>query len=292
MRETQRAGDYAKWKWFDRCLSSAIYKLSQSEPAPLPVYSALHETSKRATESGRFRTYVSTTRAKEVATQFMGGFQRGFQSQTPRDELCLHEIDEAFKNQHNLVCCDVSWISKWTDELEILFARSLPQSEATESNDSNLLRDNITLNMHSMSTNTSQRSHTNDAIDNAEMAAFAADSAEPPPARQANYVAIVLTVVLFLVLCWELSKCYRNKKENDKEPGDQGDDDIDVQEKIDLEASHAPAYGMLEIGPPTQREGAAHLSRDDVVFETPKRVLEGQRTDSKDPKMPPPICWT
>ena len=35
------------------------------------------------------------------------------------------EFDEKYKDHHEVYCCDVSWISKFADECEILFARSL-----------------------------------------------------------------------------------------------------------------------------------------------------------------------
>ena len=35
------------------------------------------------------------------------------------------QIDKEFKNDDMICCCDVSWISKFPDECEILFTRSV-----------------------------------------------------------------------------------------------------------------------------------------------------------------------
>eukprot|EP00485_Elphidium_margaritaceum_P012646 CAMPEP_0202699676 /NCGR_PEP_ID=MMETSP1385-20130828/12890_1 /ASSEMBLY_ACC=CAM_ASM_000861 /TAXON_ID=933848 /ORGANISM="Elphidium margaritaceum" /LENGTH=70 /DNA_ID=CAMNT_0049356667 /DNA_START=1 /DNA_END=210 /DNA_ORIENTATION=+ len=34
------------------------------------------------------------------------------------------QFDESYKNHKDVLCCDVSWISKFPDECEVLFARS------------------------------------------------------------------------------------------------------------------------------------------------------------------------
>ena len=59
-----------------------------------------------------FVTYVSTSWQKDVATSFM------------EDKGLIMEVDESFKNQR-AICCDVSWISKFPDECEVLFARNI-----------------------------------------------------------------------------------------------------------------------------------------------------------------------
>ena len=61
--------------------------------------------------SGYFVTYVSSSWSKYVASRFMKG-----------DGMMI-EIDKDYKKF--VTCCDVSWISKFPDECEILFARSL-----------------------------------------------------------------------------------------------------------------------------------------------------------------------
>ena len=112
---SQRNGDYHKWKWFDYCLWNAIKELSVREKGQYPVYSGLNgvKLESKTVASGYFVTYVSTSWRKEVSEQFMGG-----------EGMIIH-FDEAYKDSKWIRCCDVSWISKFPDECEILFARSL-----------------------------------------------------------------------------------------------------------------------------------------------------------------------
>ena len=58
-------------------------------------------------------TYVSTSWRKEVAQHFMKG-----------NDGMIITIDKEYKENTDVYCCDVSWISKFPDECEILFARS------------------------------------------------------------------------------------------------------------------------------------------------------------------------
>ena len=113
--KSQRNGDYGKWKWFDFCLYHAIYDLSLKETGDFPVYSGLNgvKLDEKIVKSGYFVTFVSTSWRKEVAQKFMGK-QKGM----------MIEIADCFKNDYYTTCCDVSWISKFPDECEILFARS------------------------------------------------------------------------------------------------------------------------------------------------------------------------
>ena len=57
-------------------------------------------------------TYVSTSWRKEVATTFINS-----------DQGMMLQIDPSYKEK--VKCCDVSWISKFPDECEVLFARSI-----------------------------------------------------------------------------------------------------------------------------------------------------------------------
>jgi len=118
---SQRKGDYHKWKWFDRCLWLAISRLSIRERGSFSVYSGLSgvKLDRKVVQNGYFVTYVSTSWQKDVSRRFIG------------DKGMLIQFDKAFKdnkdgyNLHALHCCDVSWISKFPDECEILFARSI-----------------------------------------------------------------------------------------------------------------------------------------------------------------------
>ena len=68
---------------------------------------------KKYVTKGYFVTYVSTSWRKEVSEAFMKG-----------SGMMIH-FEEEYRNYGDVLCCDVSWISKFPDECEILFARSL-----------------------------------------------------------------------------------------------------------------------------------------------------------------------
>eukprot|EP01083_Nonionella_stella_P066706 175890_1 len=112
---SQRNGDYMKWKWFDYCLCDAIWTLSDREHGLFSVFSGLNNVklSSKSVKCGWFRTYVSTAWNRAVAETFMSG-----------NGMILN-IDKEFKNYEDVYCCDVSWISKFPDECEVLFARSI-----------------------------------------------------------------------------------------------------------------------------------------------------------------------
>eukprot|EP01083_Nonionella_stella_P045947 123090_1 len=111
--EKQRKGDYTTWKWFDYCLYNAISKLSRMEHGRYKIYSGLTNAklNQKYIESGYFKTYVSTSWDKSTAIGFIEG--KGM----------LIEMDEQFRE--NNICADVSWISKFPDEMEVLIVRSV-----------------------------------------------------------------------------------------------------------------------------------------------------------------------
>ena len=112
--KSQRSGDYQKWKYFDRFLGQAIKTLSYRERGSFAVFTALDKVmlENEEIECGWFPTYVSTSWLEPVAMDFV------------RNTGMLIEIDQEFKRHENVFCCDVSWISKFEDEAEVLFARS------------------------------------------------------------------------------------------------------------------------------------------------------------------------
>eukprot|EP01084_Bolivina_argentea_P310482 537295_1 len=112
---SQRNGDYIKWKWFDFCLYQAIEKLSIRESGSFSVYSGLNHVKmdQKQLKRGWFSTYVSTSWKKEVSQTFMSGTGM------------MIQIDKSFKDSLVQSCCDVSWISKFQDECEILFSRHI-----------------------------------------------------------------------------------------------------------------------------------------------------------------------
>eukprot|EP01084_Bolivina_argentea_P041254 76118_1 len=111
--QKQRNGDYETWKWFDYCLYNAIHKLSKREYGEYKIYTGLKNVKldKKYIECGYFTTYVSTSWDKDIALQFI------------QNEGMLIEIDNNFRE--NAICCDVSWISRYGYESEILIARSI-----------------------------------------------------------------------------------------------------------------------------------------------------------------------
>ena len=97
------------------CLYWAIRKLSERESGNFPVFSGLSSTklNTKSVETGYFVTYTSTSWDKSVAKDFIGG-----------DKGMLIQIDPNYKGSFGVNCCDVSWISKFPDECEVLFSRS------------------------------------------------------------------------------------------------------------------------------------------------------------------------
>eukprot|EP01084_Bolivina_argentea_P064034 116802_1 len=117
---TQRNGDFDKWKWFDLLLWTAIYKLSIIESGAFKVYSGLNavKMSGKHMDNGYFITYTSTSWNQKVAKRFM------------QDKGMMIQFDQKYKQHQEVYCCDVSWVSKFADECEILFARSLHVMES------------------------------------------------------------------------------------------------------------------------------------------------------------------
>ena len=117
--KSQRSGDYKKWKYFDQFLGQAIKRLSSRERGSYPVFTALNKVmlENEEIECGWFPTYVSASVHEYVAMWFIRNTNEGSTGM-------LIEIDQKFKQHVNVLCCDVSWISKFEDEAEVLFARS------------------------------------------------------------------------------------------------------------------------------------------------------------------------
>ena len=82
------------------------------------MYSGLNgvKMNTKSVKSGYFVTYVSTSWRKEVSEAFMGD-----------GDGAIIRFDKDYKGDDCIACCDVSWISKFPDECEILFARSVKQ---------------------------------------------------------------------------------------------------------------------------------------------------------------------
>ena len=92
------------------------------ETGKFSVYSGLNHVKidEKITMNAYFVTYVSTSWRKNVCKAFMKGTGQ------KKAEGMIIEFDARFKEL--VACCDVSWISKFPDEFEILFARSTDES--------------------------------------------------------------------------------------------------------------------------------------------------------------------
>eukprot|EP01084_Bolivina_argentea_P158825 276659_1 len=115
--KTQREGDYKKWEIFDKCLYEAIAALNDNETGSYKIYTGLNNVQLpvKSVDQCYFPTYVSTSWIKDISLTFVG------------DKGMIIEIDKLSRKR--LQCCDVSWISKFSDECEVLIARTIPHSK-------------------------------------------------------------------------------------------------------------------------------------------------------------------
>ena len=106
---------------------NAIKKLAYAETGNFNVFSGLSGVKLKDAyvSCGSFVTYVSSSWEKDVATAFIYG-----------DNGMMITIDKQFKKgdasyYHTQIVysCDVSWISRFPDECEILFARSTGEDQ-------------------------------------------------------------------------------------------------------------------------------------------------------------------
>eukprot|EP01084_Bolivina_argentea_P058240 106345_1 len=113
--KTQRNGDYKKWQIFDYYLYHAINKLCGAELGSYKLYSGLSEVKldKKLVDRGYFVTYVSSSWVKDIALSFV------------ENNGMVIQMNESVRK--TFCCCDVSWISKFPDECEILIARNCDQ---------------------------------------------------------------------------------------------------------------------------------------------------------------------
>ena len=118
--KSQRNGDYVKWKWFDYCLYNAIGGLSTREYGYFSVFTGLSgvKLDYKTVRNGFFVTYVSASWNEQIAISFTNG------------NGMIIEIDKDYKYHQDVYCCNVSWISKFPDECEILFARGIYPSSS------------------------------------------------------------------------------------------------------------------------------------------------------------------
>ena len=113
--KSQRNGNYMKWELLDITLYRAIKKLNERErfiKGGVKLYSGLNnvQLSQKKIDICYFPTYISTSYVKDVSMSFMK--QNGL----------LIEMDNNIINK--FICCNVTWISKFPDECEVLIGRT------------------------------------------------------------------------------------------------------------------------------------------------------------------------
>ena len=110
---SQRNNNFKRWKYFDNILDSAINSLSQVETGDYPLYTGFSgiKCNISSMTGVRFISYCSSSISKKVALTFLNG-----------DGMLLI-MDPKMRNDPNHKCCDVSWISDYSEELEVLFGR-------------------------------------------------------------------------------------------------------------------------------------------------------------------------
>eukprot|EP01084_Bolivina_argentea_P303161 523345_1 len=96
-----------------------ISKLSVREIGSYKLYSGLNNVKldKPQISKGYFPSYVSTTWIKNVSMTFI------------EVEGMIIQFDEKYRSKTWVDCCDVSWISRFPDECEVLIARSTKYNE-------------------------------------------------------------------------------------------------------------------------------------------------------------------
>mmetsp|Transcript_5831 Transcript_5831/g.9729 ORF Transcript_5831/g.9729 Transcript_5831/m.9729 type:complete len:524 (-) Transcript_5831:9-1580(-) len=113
----QLSGRYSKWKVLDRCLYDALYKLNEREQGDYKMYMAASKQrmSKRVNKHGFFPTYFCASWKRENVQRVMdeGGI--------------MIELHNSFRKHH--VCADVSWLSLFPDECQVLLARDIPMDD-------------------------------------------------------------------------------------------------------------------------------------------------------------------
>ena len=133
MCKAQRSGNYIKWECFDSNLLMAIRKLSNHEILEnFTVYSGLGNVKldEQSLKERYFPTYTSTSWNRNVSMAFI------------QNNVAINNNDDKKNNQNNnsggggmlielnknavkqFACASVDWVSKFTDECEVLIART------------------------------------------------------------------------------------------------------------------------------------------------------------------------
>ncbi|ETO23053.1 hypothetical protein RFI_14130 [Reticulomyxa filosa] len=112
-----------KWLYFDSYLCEAIKICSlheRREESRIDLYCGLKEVRlesiHKEIKTGYFISYVSTSDDLEIAKAFQG------------EQGCILHFHPSMRRAPHIFCCDVSWISPFKHEREILFSRSSTDS--------------------------------------------------------------------------------------------------------------------------------------------------------------------
>eukprot|EP00484_Ammonia_sp_Unknown_P030420 CAMPEP_0197037880 /NCGR_PEP_ID=MMETSP1384-20130603/14985_1 /TAXON_ID=29189 /ORGANISM="Ammonia sp." /LENGTH=604 /DNA_ID=CAMNT_0042468257 /DNA_START=58 /DNA_END=1872 /DNA_ORIENTATION=+ len=118
MIDTQLLGNYEKWKWLDKSLFDAIGKLAYAQYGSYKIYASID--GKKYTQKdivfkrGYIASYLHCSKIKDIAIS--GGIHDKFGG-------ILVEFHKSFISKHNK-CCNISWISSFPDEHEVVMQRS------------------------------------------------------------------------------------------------------------------------------------------------------------------------
>ncbi|ETO05156.1 hypothetical protein RFI_32237 [Reticulomyxa filosa] len=107
-----------KWVYLDDCLGNAIrilHKYERREEENIELYCGLKKVrlqNEKEIKAGYFISHVSTSDDLQVAKMFRS------------DQGCILHFHPSMRRAGGILSCDVSWISPYKHEREILFSRS------------------------------------------------------------------------------------------------------------------------------------------------------------------------
>ncbi|ETO08741.1 hypothetical protein RFI_28646, partial [Reticulomyxa filosa] len=114
---------YNKWAWLDWCLRSAISILcmhERREETSMELYCGLKgvrlESLEKEIKAGNFISHVSTSDDLQVAQIYR------------TDQGCILHFHPSMRRATNIQSCDVTWITPFKHEREILFSRSFVEN--------------------------------------------------------------------------------------------------------------------------------------------------------------------
>eukprot|EP01083_Nonionella_stella_P077210 210714_1 len=133
---SQRAGNYNKWHFFDLSLKNAIEKLCRCETGKYTVWSGLknvkfaHQKNSNTNVELKLVTYLSASWDKKQAIDYM-------KVKDGQELHCALLLEISPHLRQVAPCCDVSWISRFPDEAEILFQKHIQVRFQVENDQNN-----------------------------------------------------------------------------------------------------------------------------------------------------------